>query len=1243
MKYFVSSTYVDLRGFREAAIRTLERMGSVYAMEKFFASEHPPKSVCLAMLGESDVVVLIIGERYGTVDEDTGFSMTELEYRTAIDAHIPVLPFLKVAESGEWLVAEEGERADKLGAFRQLVGDAGTWPRVKTPEELATEIPLAIWDYERRHGLLGARMLAFQSPEEFFAPFDNPEKIFTHSLPLVGRTDYRAQIVTFPQMAHRVLLLAGRGGLGKSKLLKEGLLRVAADDGPVQVRLLRDLNRFVKEMANDLPAGPLLVAVDDAHKMRDLETLLAVAREHSPRMQLILATRPQGIPAIRQRLADARFTFEEILALPEIPPLSANDTRALARAILPDEYAHAVDRLVQLVGDSPLVTVVGARLLARREIDPAQLAHAEEAKSEIFDRFRDVQLGEVSDEVDRALAQRIIELASAMGPIRPHHEILVDRAAAYLGIEPHELRRALVVLEDAGALVAIQGGYQVTPDVLADYILQRACVMPTGESTGYADGLFAHFQDVGLDNFLANLVDIQPDSVLDFMHTFTETHDLDVPDVTFEEAFQGYSLYPIRGFPGILLTLSADGRYLGRALDLLWRLGRDDKRPTNPYPDHPMRILEDLAETRADKDPHVYDEVLRAVERWSREPNAFSHRHSPLDVLDKLMNREAIWLPSEWDRANPPEQGVDAVSVADVRRRGIRIVSDLTQTREPTIQHRALLSLLSALWHPDELQVRDDEGATRQRENQQIVGAIQELLAAARSQLLAYTVEARIRPMRPFPERESDRPLCDLLEAIPQDLDARLVRYLRFGIAQYPFFRDIIGRDIAQLHEAVDHDVTAVVQRLVDREQDAQGIKGRLEREIGTILQYGAESRPSTILFALSDEHPDVAVPLAELVVADPRSVLASELDALLVPMRGRDGVGYRRIVDAALATTDDILLTSISHTLYRVGPLEPWERAVVQALANAGLPTIAPNVIRSLQGFPAEAADELVAVVAALDVGSDSDLADELVGELVRHPGLRSDPVPDDLVRLLLPKLVPVRRIGEARAETHELLARLAVQDPERVVEFYLDRIRLATRLRRDGNRDYDPVPSIRLSTRYDLERADAQARHRALTQIADAMVHPPHGLDADFLDDLFALMANGFDDLSMQGLRELLEREGRYGIPTVLHLLREAPGQIVFERIEFLDRLLAVASQAGADELERVQVALYHLAWTPPEYVPGQVAPPPSVMARDRALEAAPEHAVGSLVRTFFENLVAASERQIAFEQRLHEGLNS
>jgi hypothetical protein len=1123
------------------------------------------------------------------------------------------------------------------------VGDEGTWRRVKTPSELAEEIALAIRAHELSHGLLGARMPAFQTPSQFFRPFEDQSKIFNHALPLVGRDEYLEQIAAFSRSTKRILLLPGRGGLGKSRVLKEGLTQIPGTAGHPRALLLRDVTSFDRSMANDLPVGAVTVAVDDAHRMRDLGTLLAVAREYSPRLQLILASRPYGIPLIRQSLAEARFTSDEIQELSELAPLSRSDTVKLAREVLPDELAHLAERLVHVSGDSPLVTVVGAQLLVRDQIDPDQLVNSDQAKREIFDRFQDVQLGALSEELDQNLARRIVELVSALGPLQLHHEALVERSAAFLGIEPHELRRALVVLEDAGALVESFNAYRVTPDVLSDYVLQKVCVLPSGESTGFASRIFDHFEGVGLDNLLVNLSDVEPEKVFEFIRSYVDTHDLEVPDVSLEEALRGYSTNPIRELPNILLALSADLRHLPRALDLLWLLGRDDTRPTNPDPDHPLRVLERIAEVEVGKDHRIYDEVLRAVARWTHDPDAFSHRYSPLDVLDMLLKRESIWTPGEWERSNSLEQGVAATSVTDVRRRGIRILADLARHSNPVVQHRALSSLLSAMWHPEELTVGGEEGAIREQENRLIADVIEELLATSASPLLAFTVEGTIRSMRPDCADERNHALCNLIALAPTDVDSRLVRHLRFGQRQLAFFEEEARQGIHEQHAAVVKDLTAVVQRMVDQEGTAPGIKSRLERELNELARYGVESRPDEVLRVLAAEHPLIAVEIAELVLADAESVLAPHLDHLLMPLRGIDTVAYRRIVEAALKTGNPVLVMSISHTLSRIEALEPWERIAIRTLAENQNPEFVRNTIRSIRSFPRDARDEAMAVIRAIDIGSNPDLAEDLVAVVVGYPRRITERIKDDVRDALLPKLVPVTRVADAGRATYDLLDRLAVQDPEHVVQFFLDRIRHGTELRREGNHHYDMVPTIRLSTAFDLNRADSQARHRALTRIANAMVSPPQGVDPYYLDDLYALMANGFDDLSIQVLDELVEREGRHGVRPALHLLRRAASQVVFDRAEFLSRLLEVANQAGPEELTNVHVSLFRIAWAPPELVHEAPSPPPTVHARDRGQEAANRQPEGSLARNFYEALVRESEIQMGFERRVRDELRS
>jgi hypothetical protein len=64
MKIFISSTYRDLKNEREKAIAVVDRIGQAIAMEKFFASNHPPKDVCLNYLQDCHAVVLILGRNF---------------------------------------------------------------------------------------------------------------------------------------------------------------------------------------------------------------------------------------------------------------------------------------------------------------------------------------------------------------------------------------------------------------------------------------------------------------------------------------------------------------------------------------------------------------------------------------------------------------------------------------------------------------------------------------------------------------------------------------------------------------------------------------------------------------------------------------------------------------------------------------------------------------------------------------------------------------------------------------------------------------------------------------------------------------------------------------------------------------------------------------------------------------------------------------------------------------------------
>jgi hypothetical protein len=172
MKIFISSTSEDLKNERKEAIASVERIGQAMAMEKFFASNHQSKYVCLKWLQDCDAVVLILGFRYGSIDKAEGISFTEIEYNTAKTLGLPVFVFQKCQLDGNWRPEEtDSEKSRKFLAFKSRLDDERYRITFSTPQELSTEILGAIRQYEIENGAIGVRLPAFTSHEDFFKPF----------------------------------------------------------------------------------------------------------------------------------------------------------------------------------------------------------------------------------------------------------------------------------------------------------------------------------------------------------------------------------------------------------------------------------------------------------------------------------------------------------------------------------------------------------------------------------------------------------------------------------------------------------------------------------------------------------------------------------------------------------------------------------------------------------------------------------------------------------------------------------------------------------------------------------------------------------------------------------------------------------------------------------------------------------------------------------------------------------------
>lgn len=129
LQVFVSSTYTDLIEERQAAVEAILDAGHIPAgMELFSAGNDSQLQTIYKWIDESDVYMLILGGRYGSIEPKSGKSYTQLEYEYALSKNIPVFAVVlsdsyitnKINQHGLNSVVEQ-VAPDKYNNFKALV------------------------------------------------------------------------------------------------------------------------------------------------------------------------------------------------------------------------------------------------------------------------------------------------------------------------------------------------------------------------------------------------------------------------------------------------------------------------------------------------------------------------------------------------------------------------------------------------------------------------------------------------------------------------------------------------------------------------------------------------------------------------------------------------------------------------------------------------------------------------------------------------------------------------------------------------------------------------------------------------------------------------------------------------------------------------------------------------------------------------------------------------------------------
>jgi transcriptional regulator with XRE-family HTH domain len=1101
--------------------------------------------------------------------------------------------------------------------------------------------------------------------------------IFNHEWGLAGRQEQLDQLVAAAYQPDVTLaFVVGAGGVGKTRLLK-----ALADAAPAdaQVRILPGDVQVTAADFELLPhQGELTVVIDDAHELTEITSVVAGIWRRNCDAKVVLATRPYGLRTLQEGLARKALLPEPHIEV-ELGDLDIDDATTLAREALGGDAPEAVaQRLARLTTDSPLATVVGGVLIKQGQLDPGALEQDDNVRFHIMRGFRDAL---VKDPLayDPPTRSAVLDAIAALQPFRTNETSARESLSAIVGKPYDELHKHLRSLENAGILRRRGESLRIVPDLLGDVILTDAAFddssplgtgylariepLVTGTSVEHifvnvnrvdwqvrnkrqdapslADSLWAAFQArieaadlIGrrsLAELLAKVAYFQPERALRVTRWL-----IDNPTDHLSDEHSAWKPYLATDYSGVLQALPPPLKFaamtlatLPEALSQLWKLAQDDDRPTNPNPQHPLRILRELAEFGLAKPILFNNRIIDVVSTWF----VGGQRLSPFEVLEPMLATEGDDSRFRGHTITFQPYALDPTSVMKVRQRVIDLAFEELKSPDRRRAGAAVRLLKSALRFPTGRFGREVSGSERDGWTPGFVDTIERLGAAAATRTLDPAVLVSIRDALYWHEKHAEGPTREAAEqavgSLPDGVESLLALVIHDGWGR--LVRD--RGDDYQVMEAkrieLVEEVVAGLASYGDQEVvDLLVARLRADREV-----YGAtEGHPGPVVAALIKARPSLARVVLEHIRANPWPTdLDPVLPVVLSALAELDpGQGLAAAKDL-LATAPEDRRRSVAQAIgWNRGLRELYDRELelLLQLASDPDPVLRRNVARAAQLLARTQPVEATRLLAALRFSDDEGLADDIFSSFRGDLGVSWSNFSEPELELIWMDLVALPDIGGYSVT--EALAIRSSTDPGWVIRLLQDRIERAETL--ESLSEYEAMPFYwdnRLRVR---ETSDFIAKlNGILAWIAedlDSWVRRKMGAG------LFAAVATGYDSQIVDLLTKALESGSEEMTRAAAAVLHEAPRTFIWNQAEFVRTALHAADRLGEDVRREMVGALWAATISGVRSgTPGEPFPE-SVEQRDRSRQIAKQLPTGSLEERFYSDMAESADRDIARE---------
>ncbi|MEV4349152.1 hypothetical protein AB0J83_32240 [Actinoplanes sp. NPDC049596] len=1088
----------------------------------------------------------------------------------------------------------------------------------------------------------GGRRSIWLETDRFFAP-QTGTGLYSHDWALVGRQRELGDLVEWLTTDERsVALLVGRGGIGKSRLLRAFAESATASHG-FTVLFLDRTAAVQPEDIEVLPAAePLLLILDDAHESPSVAAMVSAVRRDRPTARILLAIRPYGLPNLLNELRQAGVHRTELPQW-ELEDLTIPDATTLAAEVLGAEHdhEHTRGRLAVIGRDCPLVIVVGGGLVRQGALDPSRVATDETLRDEIMNAFATAIAAP-------GRRRDVLQVFAALQPFRVDEPEFQSAAEAVTGLPFDQVLNELRDLEDTGVVLRRGTALRIVPDLLGDTILAGAIAdIRSGTRSGYLERVVGAVEGDPLLHLVLNASRVDwhvrhatspplPSLVNGVWAALVARFETAGPDfrartlrrlreVVFHDPASLLRICQVAGpgaatlLPPVLAKVADNPDHLPAAVDLLWELARRLPRADRREPDHPVEVLRTIAAFRPGKSLVINERFVDTAARWTTTGPPVS----PLEVLAPMLAAEGT--DTEWNGLTLVVRTyrVDPAVVSPIRRRVIDLVMRGLASPERWQAARAAEALSEALNYPSG---STDQPDVWTPEFVRTLDRLRGLLEKHRvDPIVAVAIRQSVFWHARYAHGATRAAAKAALAALPGSLEDEVARALHDGWGRllddvdHRRAKRVWPRRLASLAERAvaaypENELLSLLAAAVEAEQET-GVAGR-------------QAQPDNFTRALMRGRPTLARALLASVAGRPDSPLAVLAPATVPELLTSDPDAGWVAVDTLLSR-DNLTLTRLTADglgRWREGPVDPRELRTLTRLLSTPDETTRILALQGARRIAEHDRTAAAALVLSVPLDSSRTMAKEVLSAFGDDGYLSYDDVSGEELARIAGEVTDLAAIDSY--EIQAFLAGLSAARPQETLELLRRRAERAAESRLTG---YRAMPR----TWYEKLRFRGSPGFEDILHATLGWVVEAGGLRHAYdRAEVFAAVAAGFGREVPDLLQRALDDDSAHRVRALSAVVAQAERTFVWDHAPIAVRLLRAAERHGEQCRQAAWGGLFESVR---EGVRGGTVGEPlpeDIEQRDRSRAVAATLPEGSVERSFYEALARQAEAEMRSE---------